>query len=377
MTFQKQNNELLKEISILRSWSENTFISYKQAVNQYSKINNKSITDLLLEAEEEEDLRIRKNKRKIKQRFNNYQKILLENGYSVKTVKVYLSRIKSIYKYYELELPQLQPIKQHSHESFKDILTKDEIKKILTNTNTKTRTIIIFGATTGLRISDITKLTIQDFINAIQDELSFLFDENKIFESLTKLEKIPYIVPTWRITSKKTKVEHITFNTPEATRFIIQMLKERCTKEDLTVESNLFGFKYDTIIMNYTRINKRLQLGSLPNKQGRFHSHGLRKYMCTSLVNNGADFLFVEFLAGHKLNPVQQSYYYANPEKLKKWYMKYMNCLNFFEDVNVIDINSKEKQELEYLKQENKETISRIQELEEMINFLSCNIQQD
>lgn len=377
MTFQKQNNELIQEIGILRSWSKNTLTTYKTALNLYSKINNKSMIDLVQEAEDEEDSNIRKNKRKIKQRFNNYQKTLLETGYTVQTIKLYLTRIKSIYKYYEIELPQLQPIKQVNKETFKDILTKDEIKKVLTNTNTKTRAITIFGATTGLRISDITKLTIQDFLEAIQDDLPFIFDENNIFESLTKLEKVKNIVPTWHILSKKTKTEHITFNTPEATRFIIQMLKERCMKENITIESNLFGFKYATILQNYTRLNERLQLGYLPNNQARFHTHGLRKFMCTSLVNNGADFLFVEFLAGHTLNPVQQSYYYANPEKLKRWYVKYMDCLTFFENINVIDINSKEKQELEYLKQENKETLNRIKELEEMINFLSCNIQQD
>lgn len=377
MTFQKQNKELIQEISILRSWSKNTIESYTTVINQYSKINNKSMIDLIQEAEDEEDSRIRKNKRKIKQRFNNFQIQLIKTGYTVKTIKLYIARIKSIYNYYEIELPQLQPINQTNKESFKDILTKDEIKKILTNTNTKQRAIIIFGATTGLRISDIVKITLQDFLEAIQDEIPFHFDETNLFESLTKLEKVPNIVPTWRIISKKTKTEHITFNTPEATRFIIQMLKERCMKEDITLESNLFGFKYQTVLQSYNRLNTRLQLGYLPNNQGRFHSHGLRKYMCTSLVNNGADFLFVEFLAGHTLNPVQQSYYYANPEKLKKWYVKYMDCLTFFENINVIDINSKEKQELEYLKQENKETLSRIKELEEMINFLSCNIQQD
>ena len=290
ITTDKENKKILDEMFIIRQWSQNTYRSYTSAVNIYSEVNNASLDKLVDEADLEEEQQIKKNKRKIKQRFINFQKELLNKGYNKTTVKLYINRVKSIYHYFDIEIPNIPPIKTINTSTYEDLLTRDEFITILTNANSTMRAIITFGVSTGLRISDIANLTVNDFLEATKDYSEYKTGDS-LYNHLIKLESEPIIVPTWKITSIKTKVKHTTFNSDESSRYIIQYLKERVLSGNVCLTDKLFHVTAHTITVSLKRLNDRLNLGKTMNNYSKLHSHGLRKYMSTTLINDGLDFL--------------------------------------------------------------------------------------
>ena len=68
-----------------------------------------SLTELLEEAEEEEEQGIRWKKRKLKRRLLEYRQHLLER-YTLNSTKSLYRPIVAIYKYYEIEILELLPI---------------------------------------------------------------------------------------------------------------------------------------------------------------------------------------------------------------------------------------------------------------------------
>ena len=101
-----------------------------------------------------------------------------------------------------------------------------------------------------------------------------------------------------------------------------------------------------------------------------FHPHALRKFFATTLTSNDVDFLSTEFLLGHTLTNVQSSYYFANPERLRNKYVHIMDKLTFTMHFEIVDVDSREKRELEELRRYRVESNERIRKLEEMINIL-------
>jgi hypothetical protein len=90
----------------------------------------------------------------------------------------------------------------------------------------------------------------------------------------------------------------------------------------------------------------------------RIRAHNLRKYFNSTLLNNGADLFFTDFLMGHKIDQMHEAYFRADPVKLREKYMRYLPFLSI-EDTEVKMIESPEyqelKAELEALKEEKTE----------------------
>jgi hypothetical protein len=89
-------------------------------------------------------------------------------------------------------------------------------------------------------------------------------------------------------------------------------------------------------------------------------AHNLRKYFNSTLLNNGADIFFTDYLMGHKIDQMHQSYYRASPEKLREKYIKYLPFLSI-EDTEVKIVESAEYNEL---KQNYDVMCDRVKELE-------------
>lgn len=361
----------LQEMEVLYDWTPRTYKLYEYTWNDYLRFHNITYQELIDEAETDETKIVKINKRRIKQRLIQYQLHLKEQGLQNSTINTNLSRIKTVYRYEDIEIPDIIKLNRVHHESYKDIPTQEEIKNAIINSNTKMRAIITFLASSGLRRSDMIKLTIDDFITATQEYHA----HDDIKSVCKKLENRNDIIPTWNITSQKTHIDHITFNSPEATIYIIQLLKERIDKDDLS-DTRLFAIGEKGVTTAFGRLNDRLRYGWNTTRR-KFHAHSLRTYFGTTLTNNGLDWLSCEFLLGHKLDPVKQSYYYANPEKLKNKYTRYVDKLTFNMNVEFVDISSKEKRELEMLRSENKETKARLLHLEELVDILNSNILND
>lgn len=358
--------ETLDEMKLILEWSNSTYTLYKIAVQSYSDYHKQPFESLIKEAEKEETSINKVNKRNIKKRLIQYR-LYLQKTASQNTVKTYVSKIIKIYKYLDIETPDMPPFKIQNKETFEDIPKKSDIKKAILNSRLKMKAIISFIASSGLRVSDVSNLTINDFLQATND---YHDNNNNLFEILQQLTNNEFIIPTWRIQSKKTKINHITFSSDESTRLIIDMLKDLLMKKEVTLNDKLFRVQSQTITHNFNTVNKNLNYGWKETRRF-FHPHSLRKYFATTLISNDISYLDAQFLLGHSLSKVDSSYYYANAEKLKNKYIFVVKHLTFMQDIDYIKLSDADKKELEELKQFKLESMQKINQLEEMINFLS------
>lgn len=366
ITNTEETKNILEEMKLLNSWSENTYRMYKQAIKKYTTFHSMNMYQLIQEAEDDEEHIIKVNKRRIKQRLVQFILHLQEQGASKNTIRAHLSKIKKIYKHHDIELPEIPtPRASQEQENYKDLPTNDEISRAILHSKTKTKALITFMASCGLRRSDVAKLTVGDFIEATRE----YHDCTTITETLKALQRRQIIVPTWNIVTVKTKTPLITFNSHEATLYIMQMLKERLMKKEVCSDDKLFELEPYSITKAFERVNERLDFGWKGNRR-RFHAHAMRKFFSTTLTINDVDYLTTEFLIGHKLKGSSSAYYFANPEKLKNKYVRVMDKLTFTIKLEYIDIDSREKRELEELRVYKRESSERIRRLEEALHFV-------
>lgn len=366
-TYMKHKNQtIINQLALYYNWSEITKNNYTTILNKYSKYHNLTLEELINEAEKEEDIIPKTNKRTIKTRLFNYIITQKENKLQDISIKQELSMIKKMYKHYDIEIPRLPPLRpKQSHESFHEIPSREEIYNILLNVNLKQKSIITFMASTGLRRSDVCNLKIKDFIKSLH-EYTQSYD---LLNIITEIENsTELVIPKWEIHSQKTKVNYITFSSDESTKLICRYLKQRLFNEQITNESSLFDMKPHSVSVMFERINDKFQMGFVGHSRF-FHPHVLRKYFTTSLYNDGVDFLFVDFLAGHTLSPIRAAYYKANPEELKRIYIEHLHCLTFMSNVEFVDrgISNVEHEELVELRAYKEETDKRLEALESMI----------
>ncbi|MHC1581944.1 MAG: hypothetical protein ACXQT5_02885 [Candidatus Syntropharchaeia archaeon] len=97
-------------------------------------------------------------------------------------------------------------------------------------------------------------------------------------------------------------------------------------------------------------------------------SLNLRKFFNTTLLNNGADIFFVDFLMGHKIDQTRAAYFTAQKNKLKERYMRFVPFLS----IESVETKTLESEEYKMLKMENEELRRRISELERMMEEIKA-----
>ena len=346
-------------------WSDSTYNQYITILTGYMQIQQATFSELLNEAINDENQNIKLQQRKIKQRLMQYILHYQQQGRTNSTIRLYISRICKVYKYYDIEIPTLPPLTKEIPESYEDIPTHEHIKCAIENSKIKNKAIISLIASSGLSRIEVSKLTIQDFIDAT----SQYHNENNIFKVIEALKKKDNIIATWYFTRQKTKIKGYTFSSPESTSFIIAYLQQILRRKLLTNNDKLFGINKEEITASIRRLNNKCGFG-LTRKHSFLHPHVLRSFFATTLTNEGCDFLTVEFLLGHRIKDVTASYYKANPEKLKKKYEKYVKYLCFTIELKEVKINDNELLELEELRDYKKSMDKRLRNLEELLKVM-------
>jgi integrase len=179
-------------------------------------------TQFIEEAEVDEDLNIRKRLRKIKGHFTELQDHLLTNDYSPQKIEDIIITVRGFYSYYDIDLPKRMyhaPVPDLQNEA---IPSKQDINKALNNCNTKYQTIILLMSSSGISLGDVLNLKVSDFLNAINVPQ----EQHKInrLKSMAINDFCKDMVPMWHIQRIKSGTSHITFNTPETTRKILDYL---------------------------------------------------------------------------------------------------------------------------------------------------------
>ena len=204
--------------------------------------------------------------------------------------------------------------------TFEDLPTKKIIKNAVEIANPIMKAIILFISSSGCARKETLNLTVGDFINATYD----YHESDNIYEALDMLNKIEFIIPTFRIRRQKTNKFYFTFCSPEASKAIVNYLINQnynFKNDDKLFDINLYYWnKY------FNEINETLNLGKV-GEYNRFRSHMLRKFHASYLYNENNDLSLSEIdaLQGRGKNSTHSSYFMENPKTLK---IKYINSLN-------------------------------------------------
>ena len=365
------NNNLIEEFVKARRLKKGTAEQYQIALNFYSKFQKKPLSELLKEADREEEERIRWKNRKLKQRLLTYRNYLYET-YVKSTAELKFALIKTFYKHYEIEIHDLPDVNRKNIRlseplKFKDLPDKELIKKALKIANPLMRAVILFMSSSGCARAETLSLTIQDYLDATKE----YHHSDDIAEAVKIMHDKEDIIPTFYLKRIKTNKYYYTFCSPEANKEIINylLLREDLDNERLD-ELPLFKCNVAYFERHFAKINHTLNLGKI-GAHNRFKSHILRKFHATNLYNDKMSLDEIDALQGRGKDLTRASYFTEDPRKLKEKYIEHLNAITIYLDVNTLKIKSPEYLELENenmeLKEQNKRTNERLDNLEKLV----------
>ena len=324
-------NTFLDKFYTDRNIKKNTCKGYESAIAKYIEFHNETLEFLILEAQNDEKDKILLKNRKIKNRLLSFRNYLFTTELSNNTIKTYLSRIKTFYKHYEIEIPELPPAKYNIEyeTNYLDIPSKENIKKVLDKSPLKLKALILFMASSGTAKAETLSLTIKDFLLSVSEYITY---SNSLYSSLNQLKDKKNIIPTFYIKRQKTDKYYYTFCSSEATEAIIEYLLSR---EQLKETDKLFPFSDSYIINTFQKINDEMNWG-FRGKYRYFRSHSLRKFHASNI---GLSAEYIDMLQGRSKSPIHETYIKTNPNELKKIYKKAMHNLLFYPQINEKDVN--------------------------------------
>ena len=348
-----------------RNLATSTIGLYTSCVKAYEKIIGSSLDSLIMEADYEEEQRIRWKHRKLKNYLIQFRKeMYAKKGES--TAKRYLSCIQTIYKHFEIEVQDLPTYKSKQIDKtykmdYEDILTKEEIIDGYYEANNVTKCIILFAISSGLSKVDMLNLTVDKFITACDEYIT----SDKLLAQLHELKQQD-VIPCFRGERQKTTTKFITFCSPEATEHIVQYLigrdaqikekyEQATTEEQKTLPNQLMGsdkvFNVTSEHVSYTfnKLNNKLNLGKV-GKFVKMRCHMLRKFHASTLLNS--EILTwtvdeIDTLQGRSMDSTHQAYFKNSKEKLFKKYCACVDELMLFKSIHGIDEEAYAKLESE------------------------------
>lgn len=364
-----KEEEIFQEFVTDRNFSYNTTRLYSYILGEYADLNNMSLKQLLNEADNEEEERIRAKNRNIVKRLKKYRKWKIQEKHAVSSIKNYFGKVKTFYKHFGIEIPYIPPIqlKNDVHVRYDDIPKLKHIKEALESTNNpKHQAIILFIATSGTANKETLSLTVKDFIKATKE----YHNSTNIYDIIMDLEKQNDIIPLFEMYRTKTDYYYNTCCSHEAVGLILKYLK---SKDNIDDNDRLFDIDSSINLLKiFQRINDKMGWGKV-NHYNFFHPHALRKFHATIIEDIG----LANTLQGRKADIITETYFKHNPKRIKEKYLEHLPKLTINKtEINILNDEGTKKlrkveAELAEMKQ-NKE-----QEREEIISDVLKIIQDN
>ena len=329
--FDLKSQKMLDKMAKERNIRDSSAKGYMSTIKMYTEFNQMQLYELIDEALKEQDAHIPLRESKLKQRLLDYRNYLMNiQDMSSKTVKTYFSKMLTVYRHFECEIPII-PMAQYKHEyvtTYSDLPTLDHLRQALEVSPVDLRAAICFQASSGSAKAETLQLTVRQFFQGVQEyhDLSFSEDEEtleKILKVLEhKLAEYELIVPTFYLERIKTKKFYYTFCSPEACKWIVMDLKNRIGKTNVQefLNSQLFDFSPSLLLTRYQEVNDYFKWGH-KGKFRFFRSHVLRKWNASNIQMTTED---IDNIQGRSKDEVHQAYIKVKPERLKKTYMEHM-----------------------------------------------------
>lgn len=373
-----------------RNSSKSTQSHYKAAIKLYEYLNKKTFTELLAEADYEEEEGVRWKNRKIRQRLIDFRNLVFSSK-SEGTAKLYLNDVKTVYRHFEIELQSLpifksQDIDKTYEMDFDDLITKKELIDAYYEANNVTKCILLFAISSGYSKIDMLNLTIADFIKACKNYIN----SDELSEQLVELKNQEEVIPCFKDSRQKTGKKFITFCSPEAVEHICQYLigrdaqirknyeeadeeEQEVLNDKLYADAPLFDISESHLNYTFRRINNKLGFGKV-SKYSKFRCHVLRKYQASTLLNiENIQWTIEEIdtLQGRSKDKTHRAYFHDDSEKLWKKYYDSVDELMLFKSIHVIN-----EEEFEKVKAENRFYMNEIVKNETKLEEQQRTIEQ-
>lgn len=279
---------------------------------------------------------------------------LKKKNLAPKSIHTYKAAIKSFFKYYYIEFPNIKNGKVKTLEANANrFLTKDQVKHVLDYTvHIRNKAIILVMATSGMAANEI--------INLKVGQISFDKDD----------------IGTIRLRREKVQYDYFTFISPEAVKLLKEYWNERERRLDkkLSKKDYCFTTRYENgmniqVFMNtFQDIARRA--GYEKGTKKRYcdiRSHAFRKFFSNSMQQAGMIKDDVDSLLGHVPDGTDQAYFGSDIDILKEKYIKHLPAITLAETIEIItpDAEQFEKQAAELA--EIKAQLADMQEFKESL----------
>lgn len=334
------SDQIVFETWVLRQGLEkSTFKTYLQCLKKYCEVTGMTPVELITEAEAEEESGIRMRNRRINLHLLKFRKALEDENKAPSTINLYYYAIRSFYDAMDIELPRIRRPSGDIclEQNYGRLITRKELRALVSMAPPREKALIYLMALSGMAQAEARRLTIRKFLDAAGDAIG---RELKTVEDLFEAEEdLKEEIITLDIVRKKVNYRYMTFIPPEATREIINYLKERMYGRNekirvrdyegaLFVKRNGEDIDRDIIVTNFRRIGLEAGFKKRDGAYSFWRAHALRKYFISTIINKIGDKILADFLAGHKISDVDRAYWYMDPEDLKRRYMKALPYLS-------------------------------------------------
>ena len=354
--------------------NKNTIIQYETRIRSYCNFTEKTATELVDEAVEEQDNGVKYSDRKVNKYLKDFIDKFTKEGKSENTIKAFYDTIKALYHDNDIELQKIEfTFNKDVQNPFEELPTKEHIRKAVKYCNLRDKAIILLQFSSGLGPAEVRNLTYGQFFIAIKEYITYNTNEIFNIEEIYHQIKNKYdIIGIWDSKRVVTDFDYLTFNSSESNKAIIDYLLERNNKKPITsFDEPLFlanGNKIGehTLSAIYRRINKRACLGLRKEKRKFLTSNIPHKMFQRALLECDVEYLAIELMLGNKIDEIKYAYYKNSPQLLKKEYLKGLKKISL-EEVEIVTTDRYDNVILE-LKIEKEERIkleNRIKKLED------------
>lgn len=351
-----------------------TIENYSYHMLRYCNSVEMTPTQLMEEAEYEEEERIPLRKRKLKEHLKNFELFLTVKDYSKKHQESAMGAIRNFYSWHDIQLPRPRPNRANrTHETIEDIPDKEDIRKALTHCNLKYKAIILLMASSGMGSAEVRSLKIQDFLDSLLEYLRRPLNLPLDIDQIRQTLEGKIVIPLFNIERIKTSMPYTTFASPESVNAILEFLDAfppnsvdnflfpaTTRNKNKAIESNTFS-------TYFKRLNDVCGFGQV-NRTSKFHSHALRKYFATTLINKDIKQWSIDAMLGHAIkNRTTGAYFKPDPSHIKNDYLKIVEDLSIIEEFDIKHLQTDEYKELQALKRAEQDRINENIKLREEI----------
>lgn len=334
-----------KCLRFLNNASINTQKSYITIMKRYEDFHKMSIEDLVKEALDEQTNQIPAHMLKVIDRIEDFQNFLISENLVYGTITTYTGIIKTIYNKNRVVIPYLEPVnakrvKRRETIEFKDVLTKEELRRILPLMRLPLRARAMVMVQGGLSNEECEHLTTRDFIDELKmyhqcdddvSALEWLSDETNPVIWVTKLIRVKTGKPYYALIGAEA------VNTIASAK----LLELTYPKNKGKIPDKLLDSHKMSMNRVCAKINKQLDLGEVAEEH-KLKPHNLRRFHATyisgsalsyeeqSLISNQE----IDEMQGRGKTSVQDTYIKTNPLRQKTLYAKVMNNVSLWHEYN-------------------------------------------